>query len=183
MYLKPLHIILIGVVIAIVAIFAVSMVDNEPKKTSSGFPAPPVEGLDPLGRKIELQQFEGNLVILNFWASWSGPSREAHDQLESIYREYAGLDYPKADSLIVMMFSLDDMPELWHKAIEKDSISWAVHLSDFNAWESVVSQVFSLQTIPSNVLIGPNGLVIGQDLSPDEIREALDRQLGTAQAD
>lgn len=183
MYLKPLHIILICIVLAIVGFFAVSLVDNKPKTTSSGFPAPPVSGIDPMGRKIELQQFEGNLVILNFWASWSEPSREAHAHLENLYREYSHRDFPEADSLIVMMFSLDNQEEKWQKAIAIDSIDWAVHLTDLDAWESGVSQAFNLQTIPSNVLIGPDGVVLGQDMSIDEVRNALDKQLGTAQAD
>ncbi len=42
---------------------------------------------------MSLSQFKGQVVMLNFWASWCGPCRQEMPLLESIYKKYNKLGF------------------------------------------------------------------------------------------
>lgn len=52
-----------------------------------GNPAPPftLENLE--GQQVTLEQFKGNVLVLNFWASWCTPCRKELPSLQSLYKK------------------------------------------------------------------------------------------------
>ncbi len=180
MQLKPLHI--IGILVLIVAAgIGIASFLNRPGPTDfTGQLAPEIEGTDLEGRIIKLSQFQGKTVILSFWASWCKPCREEAPDLKELYQKYQQVDFPDSEGLVVLMFSLDKEKAPWYNAIEKDSLDWAVHITDLNAWDSPVKTDYNLISIPNISLIDPNGVIVGQDLQLEELQNALDKQLSTA---
>src|SRR5687768_4112778 len=75
------------------------------------YEAPNFKLKDPSGKEVELKQFRGKPVLLNFWATWCVPCREEMPELELLYREH------KTKGLVVLAVSLDaeqfakDIPE------------------------------------------------------------------------
>src|SRR5256885_10745531 len=49
------------------------------------------------GRAVSLAQYHGQVVMINFWASWCGPCRQEMPLLESIYRKYHKLGFTLLD--------------------------------------------------------------------------------------
>src|SRR2546422_6876225 len=45
------------------------------------------------GRPVSLVQYKGQVVMINFWASWCGPCRQEMPLLENIYRRYNKLGF------------------------------------------------------------------------------------------
>ena len=45
------------------------------------------------GSTIDLSQFKGQVVMINFWASWCGPCRQEMPLLESMYKKYQPLGF------------------------------------------------------------------------------------------
>ena len=45
------------------------------------------------GENIRLSEYRGQVVLINFWASWCGPCRQEMPHLEAIYRKYEPLDF------------------------------------------------------------------------------------------
>ena len=64
--------------------------------------APNFKLKDPAGRDVELKQFRGRPVLLNFWATWCIPCREEMPELEALHREYG------KKGLVVLAISVDD---------------------------------------------------------------------------
>ena len=61
---------------------------SQPEKTDP--PAPDFYFTDYDGNRLQLSQFEGKPVILNFWASWCGPCKSEMPDLEEAFKTYGG---------------------------------------------------------------------------------------------
>lgn len=67
-----------------------------------GKTAPPIEAKLINGKPFKLSGEAGNVVIVNFWASWCGPCREEMPALEAYYQRH------KAEGLRILAISMDD---------------------------------------------------------------------------
>ena len=112
----------------------------------------------------------GNVLLIDFWASWCGPCRQANPELVSIYNEY------KDRGFDILGVSLDRNKESWVKAIEDDNLTWS-HISDLKYWDSRGAELYGVSAIPHSVLIDRDGIISAIDLHGDELREAIDRLL------
>src|SRR5579863_3403685 len=45
------------------------------------------------GKQVSLAQFKGDVVMINFWASWCGPCRQEMPLLDSIYKQYKDMGF------------------------------------------------------------------------------------------
>jgi hypothetical protein len=72
----------------------------------------------------------------------------------------------------VLGVSLDKEKTPWLEAIQKDHLAWT-HMSDLAFWNSKAVAAYKFQGIPYNVLIDPNGTVIGESLRGEELENKL----------
>ncbi len=59
--------------------------------------------------------------------------------------------------------SLDRDKNAWLNAIHADGLTWT-HISDLKYWSNAVAQQFQIQSIPQNMLIGPDGKIVAKNL-------------------
>lgn len=117
-----------------------------------GKPAPDFEALK-LDRKstMKLSDLKGQVVLLDFWASWCGPCRKENPNVVNVYNKY------KDEGFTVMSVSLDDNLERWKQAIEADGLKWPNHVSDLKKWSSEYAKLYQVRGIPFTVLIDKEG--------------------------
>ena len=60
---------------------------------SSTGPAPGFQLSGRGGKNIDLSQFRGQVVMINFWATWCGPCRQEMPLLENIYKKYKPMGF------------------------------------------------------------------------------------------
>src|SRR6478752_3968737 len=60
---------------------------------SSSSPAPGFQLSGRGGKTIDLSQFKGQVVMINFWATWCGPCRQEMPLLEDIYKKYKPMGF------------------------------------------------------------------------------------------
>ncbi|TMI93810.1 MAG: AhpC/TSA family protein [Bacteroidetes bacterium] len=118
------------------------------------------------GKQISLSSFKGKYVLVDFWASWCLPCRRENPNVVQAYNKY------KNKNFTILGVSLDKEKGDWLDAIESDKLAWT-QVSDLQEWNSVAVSTFNFNGIPFNVLIDPDGKIIGQSLRGGELDEKL----------
>jgi peroxiredoxin len=137
------------------------------KRTSVGQPYVPFSMADSAGVEIALAGLTGtNYLLVDFWASWCSPCREENPNLVALYNEYheKGFD--------IFGVSFDSRRERWLQAIADDQLTWT-HVSDLKGWENAAGKLYGIRSIPSNVLLDPNGVIIARNLRGEDLRNKL----------
>ena len=125
----------------------------------------------PEGEILKISDVQnGNVLLIDFWASWCSPCREANPELVEIYSEYheAGFD--------IIGVSLDRDSASWVKAIADDHLTW-YQISDLKYWNSEGADLYGVSAIPHSVLIDRDGIISAMKLEGDELRAAIESLL------
>ena len=112
----------------------------------------------PEGKEIKLSMLKGQIVLIDFWASWCGPCRQESPNVVRLYNQY------KADGFTVFSVSLDENADKWKEAIKKDGLIWPNHGSDLQGWKTPLTQLYGFNSIPHTVLVNKEGKIIGRGL-------------------
>jgi peroxiredoxin len=126
---------------------------------------------DTSGKPVSLSSFKGKYVLVDFWASWCKPCRMENPNVLAAYERF------KAKNFTILGVSLDRSREAWIKAIEDDRLIWS-QVSDLQFWNNAVAQQYRIQQIPQNILIDPNGKIVGKNLRGTELDSRLCALLG-----
>ena len=125
------------------------------------------------GNMHKLSEYVGNghWLFVDMWASWCTPCLKEMPNVVAAYEKY------HTRGLEIVGLSLDGKKELWVKAIEKHNMPW-VHLSDLKGWKSLVAEVYNVNSIPDNLLIDPQGIIVARGLRGEDLFSKLKEIFG-----
>ena len=106
---------------------------------------------------MNLSDLRGNIVLVDFWASWCRPCRAENPNVVRIYNKY------KDQGFEIFGVSLDRSEDAWKQAIQQDGLTWH-HVSDLKFWSSQAAQDYGINAIPYTVLLDQEGKVIAENL-------------------
>jgi peroxiredoxin len=138
------------------------------RRLAVGALAPDFSQPDPTGKLVKLSDFRGKYVLVDFWASWCRPCREENPYVVAAYKQY------QSHNFTVLGVSLDrpSSREAWLKAISADELPWT-QVSDLKDFQSVVAKLYSIHSIPQNVLVGPDGRIVAKNIKAEELTQRL----------
>ncbi len=141
--------------------------------------APEIEMKNPNDSAIKLSSLRGKLVLIDFWASWCGPCRQENPHVVDAYKQYKDSVFVNGNGFTVFSVSLDrpNGKEAWMAAIKKDGLIWPYHVSDLQWWQNAAAQRYQVASIPTNVLIDGNGVIVAKNLRGDALKAALRTQI------
>ena len=116
------------------------------------------------------------IKLVNFWASWCAPCRRENPNIVDAYRKFNKERFKNGSGFEIYSLSLDSKQKAWVKAINKDQLFWEYHVSDLGGWQSEGSSKYGISSIPSNVLIDSNGIIIAKDLKGPALHRFLESQ-------
>ena len=124
-----------------------------------------VQTLDGEATRLADHIGKGDYVLVDFWASWCGPCRQAMPQLQSVVKKHK--------TLKVIGIAVSDKPDDTRKAVNDLRIEWPV-LSDTAA---LTAKTYGINAIPAMILFSPDGKIVARDFNVSELNDILDDKM------
>lgn len=140
------------------------LIANKEFKVGVQAPAFAIRGMD--GQEIELKDFQGKYVLLDFWASWCGPCRREMPNVVRLYKECKGKNFE------IIGISLDQKEADWKKAVKDLGMTWP-QACDFQVWQSPVARKYNLSAVPYTILVNPEGKVEAINLRGQQLIDTV----------
>ncbi len=102
-----------------------------------------------LGDNLRLSEYRGQIVLINFWASWCAPCRQEMPALEALYQEYKDIGFT------IFGINVDNEQEKGIAAAAQANVNFPI-LFDAN---KQVSEKYDVQAMPTTVVVGRDGTV------------------------
>lgn len=115
-------------------------------ETISG-PAPDFTLKSRDGTNVKLSELRGEVVMINFWATWCGPCRQEMPLLDALYKRFQ----PAGFTLLGVNVEAD--PKAAERYLKELPVSFPVLFDT----ESAVSKLYNNQAMPSTVLVDRDG--------------------------
>ncbi len=131
-----------------------------------GMVAPEFTQNDTAGNPVNLSDFKGKYLLIDFWASWCGPCRRANPTVVAAYQKF------ESKGFTILGVSMDKDREKWLQAISKDGLTWK-HVSTLEGWDNPVGKLYGVNSIPHAILIDPEGKIIKRGLHAEELDSLL----------
>ncbi len=114
---------------------------------SSKGPAPDFSLKSSAGKNLKLSEYRGDVVMINFWASWCGPCRQEMPLLEELYQQYESLGFT------ILGVNVEADSTKAKDMLKSIPVSFPV-LYDTT---SKVSKLYDVVAMPSTVLVDRDG--------------------------
>ena len=101
------------------------------------------------GANLRLAEQRGNVVMVNFWATWCGPCRQEMPHLNRIYDKY------KSSGFTLLGVNIDDDPRAARELAAKLGVKFPVLLDT----DKKVSKAYDLSAMPATLLIDRDGRI------------------------
>lgn len=101
------------------------------------------------GENLRLAEQRGQVLLINFWASWCGPCRQEMPLLDALHQRYESL------GVAVWGINVDDDPAKAEKILKDIPVSFPVLFDP----DSAVSKRYGVDSMPTTVLVDRNGKV------------------------
>ncbi|QQE13684.1 redoxin domain-containing protein [Planctomycetota bacterium] len=122
----------------------------------------------------KMSKYKGKYILLNFWATWNDDVADHHKEMTRALETF------KDKGLVVIGLSLDDnmaAPLNYYKKNKNQFVHG--YLGDWA--EDTVTDEYSIDELPSNVLIDTNGYIVSKNLHIKAMYETIEAQVEQAE--
>lgn len=141
--------------------------------TEIGKPYINIDLPDTTGKQLALSSLigPGKWVLVDFWATWCPPCRAEIPHLKAAYDKYAKKGF------IIYGVSLDNDKQAWIDFVQQQGMNWPNVLAVGEDKSSPAADAYGIQSIPSNFLISPEGMIVARNLRGEGIEAELQKQM------
>ncbi len=109
------------------------------------------------GERVELKNFKGKVVFINFWATWCGPCKEEMPSMEALYQKF------KERGFVFLAISVDyEEKKKVKEYIDKHHYTFPVLIDS----KCLTLDLYGVKGIPTTILIDKKGRMVGSAVGP-----------------
>ena len=127
--------------------------ENTASQDEKKYTAPDFTVFDAQGNEVNLSDFSGKPIVLNFWASWCPPCKGEMPHFNEVYAEV------KDDVVFVMVDLVDGQRETQAKGqkyVDNKGFAFPIYFDN----EQQAANSYSISSIPTTFFIDSNGNII-----------------------
>lgn len=124
------------------------------------------ESLD--GKAVQLSDYAGQYLYVDFWASWCLACRAENQKLVELYNSYHSKQFE------MLGIGIKDKESSWKEAIAKDNLPW----TQLNDKDNRIASAYFVMSLPQNVLLDPTGKILHRNISTFELSQILEGLFG-----
>jgi len=134
--------------------------------------APPFSVTTLDGQQITMDSLAGKVVLIDFWATWCGPCRQALPHIRQIAHKFEGQPF------VVLSISLDSDDAKWKDFVQKNGMTWLQYRDA--GFTGRISTQFGVRMIPATFTIDADGVLEDQHVGDAEIEGKLKKLIAQA---
>ena len=108
------------------------------------------------GQEVNLKDFKGKVIFLNFWATWCGPCKMEVKDIDSMYRKL------KNKNFVVMAVDVQEDAKKIRSFMKENNLSFPVYLDK----NGRISYQYGVRGIPTTYIIGADWKIVGRAIGP-----------------
>ncbi|WHY99837.1 redoxin domain-containing protein [Peribacillus simplex] len=166
--------------LSLITVAIVQAMDNEPKgndekdalgglKIGAKAPNFSLKTLD--GKEVELSDYKGKKVMLNFWATWCPPCKKEMPDMEK-YAQQAGAD------VVVLAVNIDPENDV-QAFVEDNGVTFTIPLDSQSA-KNPVNERYKILSIPTTYFIDKEGIIRNKVISAMQLKD-MERNINSMQ--
>jgi thiol-disulfide isomerase/thioredoxin len=134
--------------------------------------APPFSVTTVDGRRVSMDDLQGKVVLLDFWATWCVPCREALPHIQKVAKKFQG------EPLVILSVSLDSDEQKWKDFIVKNEMTWPQYRD--GSFTGQISRMFGVNAIPHTFTIDADGVLQDEHIGDASIEGKLKKLIAHA---
>jgi len=123
---------------------------------------------DKSGQIFSTYSVKGKYVFMDFWSTWCSACLK-YDQVKATAKR----NFP-GDKFEVVSIALDSEKDTWRHYIEANKFNW-VQLIDEKMWRGPTIKAYSIDSIPFNFLLAPDGKILSKAIKSDSVMQVLSK--------
>lgn len=127
------------------------------------------------GKRISLDELHGKVVLLDFWATWCEPCREALPNIKKLAQKFQG------QPLVILSVSLDPDPQKWREFVQKNGMTWLQYRDGY--FTGPISTLFGVHEIPHTFTIDADGVMRDEHIGDASIEGRLKKLVAQAETE
>jgi thiol-disulfide isomerase/thioredoxin len=125
------------------------------------------------GKRVSLDELHGKVVLLDFWATWCDPCREALPNIKRIAQKFQG------QPLVILSVSLDPDPQEWKEYVAKNGMTWLQYRD--GGFKGPIARLFGVHEIPHTFTIDADGVMRDEHIGDASIEGRLKKLVAQAE--
>jgi thiol-disulfide isomerase/thioredoxin len=123
------------------------------------------------GKQVSMDELQGKVVLLDFWATWCEPCREAMPHIRKVAKKFEG------QPLVILSVSLDNDEQKWKEYVGKNEMTWLQYRD--GGFTGPIATMFGVKSIPHTYTIDADGVLqeehIGDSAVEGKLKKLLER--------
>ncbi len=124
-----------------------------------------LNGQSPAGKPIDLANYRGKAVLIQYWATWSSPAKSDMATLKELSTKYGR-------SFTVLGVNLDNSVKDLNAYLAENPLPWP-QIHEPGGLDSRPANVLGILTVPTMILVGPDGKVVDRNIGIADVEAAV----------